>query len=558
MIKRLDVRHRMQLKGKIAFLMILLVVVSIVAVGVFVVAAQYQALLDDTGKRLTSLAHYAASHINGDDLNAITADSAVDSEAYLRVQAELRQVIESANKIPISQIAEIIRLEGKRAGRNLKAVYAYTLSLEDSQAIFSADAFSAADNANFKQPGTVVNDLMKSQHIRQIYSGIPFFASKPYTDQDGTWITGYARVYDSDDNIAGVVCVDASISFIIRKTQELALQVLAFATGFILLALFLSFYLSQRITRPITQLNQGARLIGRGELDTPIQIRTGDEIEDLATAFNHMTAELKRYIENLRITTAEKEHIESELKIAHNIQVSMLPRTFPPYPKRSDLAIYAMIEPAREVGGDLFDFFFIDERHFCFLIGDVSGKGVPAALFMVITRSLLKTQALQGSPAEEILNKVNNLLCSENAEMMFVTLFLGILDTVTGEIKFANAGHNPPLIGRQNEPFTYLKPRRGFVLAGMEDFQYRQEKLQLAPGDTLFLYTDGVTEAMDPDGCQFSDQKLQAILAPGNQLNEIEMINKVRLEIETFVRSAPQSDDITMLVVRWLGPRTED
>lgn len=545
--------QQIRLRGKIALIMILLVLGSIIAVGIAAIMAQYQALLDDTGKRLTSLAHFAASHINGDDLNAVRSGASVDSEAYIRVQTELRQVIESANKIPISQIAEIIQMQGKSAGRNLKAVYAYTLSMQDGRVVQGADAFSSADHTTYKQPGSPVLDSGIIAYVSQIYSGIPFFASAPYTDDYGTWITGYARVFDSQDNVAGVVCIDASLEFIYRKTWELALQVLLFAAGFIVIVLILSFYFSRRITEPIVQLNRGAGIIGGGDLDYLIKIRTGDEIEDLARSFNQMATQLKLYIENLRVTTAEKERIESELKIAHKIQISMLPRIFPPFPSRPELSIYATIEPAREVGGDLYDFFFIDEHRFCFFIGDVSGKGVPAALFMVIAKSLLRTQALQGSPVDEILFKVNNLLCSDNEEMMFVTLFLGILDTRTGELDFANAGHNPPLLARYSAAFEYMRPRRGFVMAGMENFRFRRETLQLGPADALFLYTDGVTEAMDIDGQQFSDQRLKDVLAELSAVPEKQIIASVRQEIGAFVKQAPQSDDIAMLVIRYNG-----
>lgn len=556
-MKLLKKKIKIRLREKFAAILIVLIVIASSAVGVGAIIAQYQALIDDTGKRLTSLAHYAASHINGDDLITISRYANSDSEEYIRVQRELRQVIESANKIPISQIAEIINLQGKGAGENLKAITAYTLRLEGNRVFYGADAYSEAVGANYNKPNTVMENIIQIQNTEQIYSGVPYFASEPYTDEYGTWITGYARVFDSDDNIAGVVCVDASIEFIYGKARKLAIQIILFELVLIIIASLLSFYLSKRITNPLILLNKGAGIIGNGDLEYNIDVKTGDEIEDLSNAFNKMVMKLKEYIEDLRVTTAEKEHIESELKIAHNIQTSMLPRIFPPFPERKEISIYATMEPAKEVGGDFYDFFFVDKSKLCFLIGDVSGKGVPAALFMVIAKTLLKNQALLGSPANEILFKVNNLLCSENEELMFVTLFLGIFDIETGELQYSNAGHNPPLVSKDGQPFEYISPKKSFVLAGMENFKFQLESIQLSKGDAIFLYTDGVTEAMNIRGEQFTDKKLKVDLGNIGNINEADIVRSIKKEIELFVEEAPQSDDITMLVLKYHG-KTEE
>ena len=544
---------RLKLKEKFAVILILLVILSIAAIGVASVIEQYKALIDDTGKRLTSLAHYAASHINGDDLTAINRTKDVNDISYGRVQNELQQVIESANKLPISQIAEILRLQGKGAGKNLKAVYAYTLTKDGDKVFYGADAYLPTDKTNFERPGSLITNRVQAENVALIYSGIPYFATKPYTDAYGTWITGYARVLDSNDNITGVVCIDASIEFIYGKAWSLAQRIIEFGLVLIIIASIFSFYLSKIITNPLTQLSKGAEIIGDGDLEYNIVVKTGDEIEELANEFNKMATRLKEYIENLRITMAEKQHIESELKIAHNIQNSMLPRIFPPFPDRKEISIFAMMEPAKDVGGDFFDYFFVEKTKLCFLIGDVSGKGVPAALFMVITKTLLKNQALLGISTEEILFSVNNLLCQENEEMMFVTVFIGILDTETGEYQYSNAGHNPPLISKGGAPFEYIKPKKSFVLAGMENFKFHSETIQLEKGDAVFLYTDGVTEAMDADSKQFSEGRLKDDLAPLGNSNEREIVETIRKKIGLFVKENPASDDITMLLLRYHG-----
>ncbi len=310
---------------------------------------------------------------------------------------------------------------------------------------------------------------------------------------------------------------------------------------------------SKKIARPILKLKEGVQVVGEGNLDYKLDIRTGDEIEELASAFNKMTTDLKMYIENLKRVTAENERIESELQIARNIQASMLPRLFPPFPDRSEFEIFATMVPAKEVGGDLYDFFFIDNRRLCFLIGDVSGKGVPAALFMTISKILLKREAMEGGGVDEILYRVNNTIVPDNESCMFVTLFCGILDTQTGKVEFANGGHNPPLIARKNGNFEYMKVPHGFVIGAMVGVSFERREIVLGEGDTIFLYTDGVTEAMNPDKQMFSESNLKNALDEFKNESVSKIIEGVKRRIEEFTRGAPQSDDITMLAIRFKG-----
>jgi sigma-B regulation protein RsbU (phosphoserine phosphatase) len=252
-------------------------------------------------------------------------------------------------------------------------------------------------------------------------------------------------------------------------------------------------------------------------------------------------------------TRAARQRIESELNVANEIQTSMLPRIFPPFPDRKEFDIYATMDPAREVGGDFYDFFFIGEDKLCFLIGDVSGKGVPASLFMVISKTLLKTEGLRGYSPDEILSRVNSILYPDNDAHMFVTIFCVILDTKTGEIQFANGGHNPPLIGNGGRDFEFIQMPKGFVVGPMPDMEYECKKLALKPNDVIFLYTDGVTEAMNPEGQLFSDERLRQCLSnlKGKDIEDI--IHGVRNEIATFAQGASQSDDITMLALAYKG-----
>lgn len=254
-----------------------------------------------------------------------------------------------------------------------------------------------------------------------------------------------------------------------------------------------------------------------------------------------------------RKTAEAKKKIENELNVATEIQASMLPRIFPPFPDKEEFEIFASMEPAKEVGGDLYDFFLVDEKRLCFLIGDVSGKGVPASLFMAICKTLLKTEAMRGATPDKILHQVNNLLYPDNDADLFITVFCVILDIETGEIQFANGGHNPPLTCDGDGDFQFIEMPKGFVLGPMPDMEYESKKMTLKPNDVIFLYTDGVTEAMNPEHEQFSDEKLRQCLS-NFKCGEIDdIIHGVRKEISTFVRGAAQSDDITMLALKYNG-----
>jgi len=259
---------------------------------------------------------------------------------------------------------------------------------------------------------------------------------------------------------------------------------------------------------------------------------------------------IKRFSVNLKETITEKEWIESELKIARSIQASMLPTKFP---ERKDIDIFAIMEPAREVGGDFYDFFFIDKNKICMIIGDVSGKGITAALFMVISKTLLKTESLRGLEPGEILYRVNNLLYPDNEECMFVTVFCSILDIKTGELRYANAGHNPPLLYTASDGFEFMDVNKGFVLAGMNNVKFASEKIYLKHDDVIFLYTDGVTEAMNPDKKQFSNNRLLQTLLKIKEKNARICIEGVREDVRSFVEEEPQSDDITMIALKYNG-----
>ena len=245
--------------------------------------------------------------------------------------------------------------------------------------------------------------------------------------------------------------------------------------------------------------------------------------------------------------------LQKELDVARTIQETIVPRTFPPFPDRKEFEILAKMITAKEVGGDLYDFFMVDNDHFGFVIGDVSGKGVPAALFMAVSRTLLKATALKGLPSHECFQQVNRLLYLESVPSMFVTMFYGILNTKTGEIEYCNGGHNPPFLIRTNGTIEPLEVKGGLILGAMEDFDYESNRLQLEKGDSLFLYTDGVTEAMNPKSEEFAEERLKSSLSKQNSTPLNSMIDNIIKEVYTFADGAPQADDITAMALRYLG-----
>ncbi|MGZ4997654.1 MAG: SpoIIE family protein phosphatase [Methylobacter sp.] len=337
---------------------------------------------------------------------------------------------------------------------------------------------------------------------------------------------------------------------LLENLRKLSMTMAAMGFGGILLLTLAVISIARAIIRPLQVLTAATDEIASGNFDVALPAaESNDEVGVLTRDFQSMQSSLKEYIKNLTETTAVKERIQSELKVATNIQASLLPRIFPPFPDHSEFDIYASMVPAKEVGGDFYDFFFIDEKNLCFLIADVSDKGVPAALYMMVAKTLLKTEGQRLGEPDQMLASVNRILASDNETCMFTTVFCAILDITTGEVRFANAGHNPPLI-IDSEGVRYLTLKPGLMLGALTETVYTTERLTLKPGDALFLYTDGVTEAKSPEQELYGEpQLLRALqLAPKQELSE--MIHYISAELARHASGAPQSDDITMLAIK--------
>ena len=311
---------------------------------------------------------------------------------------------------------------------------------------------------------------------------------------------------------------------------------------------------SRKITGPITALIEDISAVSNGNFNYTSTIHTGDEIEMLSLSFENMAGELQDYIKNLAKVTADKERIATELNVATRIQASMLPCIFPPFPERHEFDLYASMLPAREVGGDFYDFFLVDNDTLAIVIADVSDKGVPAALFMVIAKTIIKNNACSCMRPGEVFAAVNNRLCENNEEGMFVTAFMGFYHIKTHQFVYVNAGHNQPLLLKSGGDYAFLTAKPNLVMAGMEGTVYKEHELTLEPGDSLFLYTDGVTEAVNRDLKLFSDARLLAAVNRCRTLPLKDQLAQVKKEIDAFADGAEQADDITMLALKINDP----
>jgi len=313
--------------------------------------------------------------------------------------------------------------------------------------------------------------------------------------------------------------------------------------------------LGKRIVKPLNTITNRIASLGEDNPEFKMEdaFRTGDEIQVLAESFAALSHKTVEYVDEVRRVTAEKERIGTELQMARQIQEGMLPGIFPPFPDRKEFDLYASMDPAKEVGGDFYDFFLIDDDHLALVMADVSGKGVPGALFMMASKIILKSNAMQGGTPAEILSRTNRTICSNNTMEMFVTVWLGILEISTGRLTAANAGHEYPVIKRADGSFEMLKDKHGFVIGGFDGVNYKGYDLTLRPGDKLFLYTDGVPEATDGDEEMFGTERMLSALNSHCGDTPDEILASMHQAVNAFVGSAEQFDDLTMLCLEYKG-----
>ncbi len=441
-----------------------------------------------------------------------------------------------------------------------QAIYVAKVDLETNERVYIYNASQNPDDVNIYKIGYrySLND-----NFRDIYDTI---LAEEETSSNSSY-TGYDKSFGSythsiypirdGDNVIAVIGVVKSMSRLDSARHNyisrilLIELILAIITGVVWII-----FMRKTIVIPIQNVSDAAEnMVEHLEDGTApeIIVKRNDEIKQLADSFTMMYSEIGEYINKLGEVTAEKERIGAELDVAAKIQTSMLPCIFPAFPNIPEIDIYATMDPAKEVGGDFYDFFMVDDHHLAFVVADVSGKGVPAALFMVIGKTLIKDHTEMSDDLGEVFTKVNNILCSSNSEEMFITAFEGVLNIRTGELRYVNAGHETPFICRKNGKYEPFKVKNGFVLAGMEGIKYKGGSLQLEPGDKIFQYSDGVPEATNIDLEQYGMNRLGKVLANNSNESPTNLLGLVKADVDSFVGNAEQFDDITMLCLEYRG-----
>ena len=396
-----------------------------------------------------------------------------------------------------------------------------------------------SDNEEYE--GTVLNLSNIAEDLKNLEPYVPFKANVrdipsycAYTYAEGYYI------------IAVLPQSEAMFSRDIAFYVLVFMEILVFA----LLFAYIYFLIKRLIVNDLQKVNRSLGKITGGELDEIVDVRSTEEFALLSDDINATVTTLKRYI------SEAESRINQELEYARQIQYSALPSVFPPYPNRNEFDIYALMDTAKEVGGDFYDFYLLDEARLAFVAADVSGKGIPAAMFMMRSKTMLKSLVEGGLDLAEAFCKANDRLCAGNDAEMFVTAWMGILDVTNGHLEFVNAGHNPPVILRKGKKAELLKTKANLVLAIMEDMPYRKHTLDLEPGDVLFLYTDGVTEAQNCSEELFGESRLLASLdgiskSGCNSMEEY--CRQVYQAVNSFAGDAEQADDITMLGIQYKG-----
>lgn len=350
-------------------------------------------------------------------------------------------------------------------------------------------------------------------------------------------------IYSKVNNFVVLVAMTEEEVFFTKKAS---VYMLAFMETIVFAIFFATIFVLVKVlvVKNIRKINTSLSQITDGDLNVTVDVRDNEEFASLSDDINSTVTTLKHYIDEAAA------RFDKDLEIAKQIQQSALPSVFPPYPNRKDFSIYASMNAAKEVGGDFYDFYLVDENHLAFVVADVSGKGIPGAMFMMTSKTLIKSFAESGLSVHEVLTNVNTQLCQNNEAGMFVTAWMGILDLQTGLIKFANAGHNPPLVKHKDGSYEFLKGKVNFVLAGMDMVKYKEQELQLQPGDEIYLYTDGVTEAHNSNKELFGENRLLESLNSTKGMSVEDICKKVKEDVDAFVCDAEQFDDITMLCVQ--------
>ena len=537
-------------RGSVVTKSIMSIIVPLVFLAIIVCIVGYRFLTDAmSGLYENGAVEIAKSAANGVDADRLDeyASSNGTSDEYIEALENMEALCNSSGATFIYVIRPDL------TDYNHITFIFSTINKDSSYTRYDFGYYRETTNEDYK---VKYRRLYEGQSVSEIV-----VRDRGYIETDAH-ITAMVPLKDSSGRTQAILCVQRQMDVITSVRNRFVWFVIGILLVLeIIIAFGQHIYLRKVLLKPLRTITSEAERFASQEISTgrklKDQVKNTDEIGVLASSIDHMESNIVRYVRNLTKATAEKERISTELSLAQRIQADMLPNIYPAFPDRPEFDIFASMEPAKEVGGDFYDFFFVDSDHLCMMIADVSGKGVPAALFMMASRIILANNAMMGKNPARILAETNAAICSNNREEMFVTVWLGILEISTGHLVASNAGHEYPVIKKADGRFELFKDRHGFVIGGLETARYKDYELTLEPGSKLFLYTDGVPEATDGKEEQFGTERMIEALNSDPDADPEHVLANMRKAVNAFVNDSEQFDDLTMMCFEYKGMRTE-
>ncbi len=529
------------INGTVLLLVVFSVIICILGFQGFS-EALYQQYQDDA----FHIADAAVTEVDPDRMDAY-AESGGETEEYKAVWGQLDKLCNAYGVTFIYVIQPDLTDYG-----HIKFLFS-TINHDSPYSVYEFGYLRETTNDDYK---TKYKRLYDGESDRELV-----IRDKGYIETD-PHITAMVPLRDRDGKTQAILCVQRQMDVLAQGRIDYIRKVaLVILLAMVLSILLLGVFMRRSLLNPLKKITDEAVRFAKENVPADEKltetIRTKDEIGQLAGSIDQMEQQISDYMEDLTQVTAEKERIGTELSLASRIQMDMLPNVFPAFPEHEEFDIYADMDPAREVGGDFYDFFMIDEDHLYLAMADVSGKGIPASLFMMASKILLAGTTMIGRSPAQILEYANEAICSNNREEMFVTVWLGILELSTGKLVAANAGHEYPTLKRTGGEFEIIKDKHGFVIGGMPGMKYHDYELQLEPGDKLFLYTDGVPEATDDKNRLFGMERMMKALNRHPDATPKELLKHMRNAVAVFCRKTEQFDDLTMMCVEYKGKKRD-
>ena len=524
--------------------MIFLLLAFALAVGIIGYKGFTKALLNQYADGAFRTASIGASYVNGEHIDEFLEPHERWTMDYLQVWDDLNQLCN------LSDVTFIYVIKPDTTDyAHITFIYS-TVNKESKFKPIEAGFVRDTTNDEYREKYQLLVEGLSDQEL--------VIRDRGYIETD-PHITAMVPIKNWADETTAILCVQRQMEVLYESRRAYVGLVFRIMLTMLAVACIAQvFFLRQKLLKPVVRITEEASRFAAenvmAEQKLRQTIRSRDEIGMLAESIDTMEERIHHYVEDLKVITAERERISTELSLAARIQNNMLPTIFPAFPDRTEFDIYASMTPAKEVGGDFYDFFMVDRDHLCILIADVSGKGIPAALFMMASKIILKNNAMMRKSPATILEHTNYAICSSNEEEMFITVWLGILEISTGKLTAANAGHEYPALKTGDGKFELYKDKHGFVVGGLPGMKYKEYEIQMENGSTIFVYTDGLSEASDEAEQMFGTDRIFTALNNDPEASPKELLTNMSASVAAFVKDAEQFDDLTMLALTYYGP----